>query len=145
MEREKKITVIIPVKAVSTRVPNKNTKKFANHSLTEIKIQQMIMLKKSCQSIGRIIVDTDSDEAVEIARRMGVEVRIRPEYYSGPTCQNYEYYEYLAASNNDCEVIMISQVTSPLVTTDSYINAVNLFIKYNFDSLVSFKRFKNFL
>ena len=58
------ITAIIPVRAGSQRVKNKNLKTFYDSNLLEIKIKQIKQL-----SVDRIIVNTDSQEAIQIAKK----------------------------------------------------------------------------
>lgn len=74
----KKILFIIPARAGSTRIKNKNLKKIKNNSLLKIKI-------KNCKStrLGEIIVSTDSQKIKKIAINNGAKVPIfRPKKYS---------------------------------------------------------------
>ena len=52
-----KLTAIIPVRAGSQRVKNKNLKPFAGTTLLEIKIETL----KKVQGIDEIIVSSDSE------------------------------------------------------------------------------------
>jgi CMP-N-acetylneuraminic acid synthetase len=62
----KKMTVIIPVRKGSVRVKDKNIRKFSSQSsLLQLKID---VLKKT-NNVGRIIVNSDSDEMIEIAKK----------------------------------------------------------------------------
>lgn len=60
-----KITAVIPVRKGSQRVPNKNLRAFADTTLLELKIQTLLQVPE----IDEIIVNTDSEEAVEIVNK----------------------------------------------------------------------------
>ena len=60
-----KITAVIPIRKGSQRVVGKNLRSFAGSNLLEIKIENL----KKVKSIDEIIVNTDSEEAIEIAKK----------------------------------------------------------------------------
>lgn len=71
-----KILAIIPARAGSKRIPNKNIKNFLGKPLISFTIKQAL----SCDLIDRVIVDTDSPKIAKIALRFGAEVLwLRPE------------------------------------------------------------------
>ena len=72
------IKAVIPVRAGSQRVKNKNIKPFAGTSLLEIKIKQL----KQIDLLDEIIVNTDSEEMLELARSLGVTPFKRDSYYA---------------------------------------------------------------
>lgn len=61
---------IIPVREGSQRVKNKNIKPFANSSLLEIKIRQMLRIKEQGY-IDEVIVNSDSLPMLELATKLG--------------------------------------------------------------------------
>jgi CMP-N-acetylneuraminic acid synthetase len=126
------ITIVIPCRAGSTRVKNKNFKPFADSNLLEIKVKQAIKLKIP------VVIDSDSDIAKNIATQYGVEFKKRPDFYASSECNNSQYYEYLGNSVST-EYIMILQPTAPLLEDDTlqtcYDTFCNNFTKY--DSLVT--------
>lgn len=102
------ITVVIPCRAGSTRVKNKNFRPFGDSNLLEIKVNQ-------AKSLGLpIVIDSDSDIAKEVALKNQILFHERPAYYASSKCNNSEYYEYLGNSVNT-EYIMILQPTAPLL------------------------------
>ena len=133
------LTAVIPVRAGSQRVKDKNFKPFADSNLLEIKINQIKQL-----SVNRIIVNTNSPEAIEIAKKHNVEFFERDPYYASSECSNSEYHEYLARVT-DAENLLIAQVTSPLIETQSYLNAIQQFFESSNDSVMSVQKFQNFL
>ena len=69
----RKITAVIPVRKGSIRVKNKNIKPFGNSSLLELKID----LLKQVVGIENIIVNSDSQEMLDIAERKNVNTFLR--------------------------------------------------------------------
>ena len=63
----KKITAVIPIRKGSQRVPNKNFKEFWNgKNLLELKIEML----KSIHLIDEIVVNTDSELAIQTAKEI---------------------------------------------------------------------------
>ena len=63
----KKLVAVIPVRAGSQRVKNKNFKSFAFKTLLQYKIEMVKELP-----VDDIIINTDSDYAIEIAKELGI-------------------------------------------------------------------------
>ena len=135
----KKITAVIPVRQGSQRVKNKNFKRFAGKSLLEHKID---MVKKL--PVDRIIVNTDSEYAISLAIKHGVEYHRRDPYYASSECTNSEHHEYLAKITPG-EHILVAQVTAPLILESTYIEALDIYNNVDCDSLMSVKPIKEFL
>ena len=68
-----KLVAVVPVRKGSQRVKNKNLKKFSDTNLLTFKIETLKKVKR----IDKIIVNTDSDEAVEIAKKLNVDFKKR--------------------------------------------------------------------
>jgi CMP-N-acetylneuraminic acid synthetase len=62
--KRKTITAIVPVRKGSQRVKNKNFKPFAGTNLLRIKLE----ILKQVKTIDKIVVSTDSDEAIKISK-----------------------------------------------------------------------------
>ena len=67
---DKSALAIIPARAGSKRIPNKNIKKFSGKPLIVHTIEHAL----AASYIDRVIVDTDSEEIAKIARENGAEV-----------------------------------------------------------------------
>ena len=74
----KKITAVIPVRQGSQRVKNKNFKEFAGKSLLEHKID---IVKKL--PVDNIIINTDSEYAISLAKENNVEFVLPQDTYDG--------------------------------------------------------------
>ena len=135
----KKITAVIPVRQGSQRVKNKNFKEFAGKSLLEHKID---IVKKL--PINYIIINTYSEYSISLAEKNNGKYHIREPYYASSECTNSEYHEYLAQVT-DAENILITQVTAPLISLDTYIEAIDIFNNVNCNSLMSIKKIKEYL
>lgn len=126
------ITAVIPCRAGSTRVKNKNFRPFSDSNLLEIKVKQALKLNLP------LIIDSDSEVAEQIAKQHNIIFVKRPEYYASSKCNNSEYYEYLAKSVNT-EFIMILQPTAPLLKDSTLFNCLEKFTNNitKYDSLVT--------
>ena len=136
------IKALIPVRSGSMRVKNKNIRPFAGSSLLEIKINQL----KRIKGIDGIVVNSNSEEMLKIAKNMGVETVKRDEYYaSNEVCMN-EVYKNMA-SNINCDLIIFTDVTNPLIEDGTIINCFNLYKTFNnkYDSLITVNLIKEFM
>lgn len=137
-----KIKVLIPVRAGSERVKNKNIKPFAGSNLLSIKIQQMNSIKE----IDGIIVNSNSDEMLNIAKELGAETVKRDEYYATSSVPMNEVYKNMA-ENCDCDVILFADATNPLVTTKTINNCIKSYFDNldKYDSLTTVNEIKQFM
>ena len=86
---------IVPVRAGSKRVPDKNIRPFAGKSLLQIKIEQL----KEAFDVQDIIVSTDCGVSAKIASDLGAIVIWRPSDLASDTISMSEVYKYLAESH----------------------------------------------
>jgi len=133
MSREK-ITVVVPVRKGSQRVKNKNFKPFADSNLLKVKLDVL----KQVDVIDEIVVNTDSDIAMEIADDCGVSKCVREDYYASSKCNNSEFFQNIA-ENTDTDYIIYSPCTAPLIKVDTYYDFINRFrnAKDRYDSLTT--------
>ncbi|MDC1174973.1 hypothetical protein OAT67_06245 [Bacteriovoracaceae bacterium] len=119
---KKGIVAIIPVKGNSDRVPKKNIRKFHNTSLIELKISQL--LEANC--FNEIVVSSEDESILQIAKDMGVTAHQRDPKYSTSDVPMSDVYSYLA-SEVDYENVAWVNVTNPLAEAEVYQNAVKAF------------------
>lgn len=138
------LTAIVPVRAGSRRLKNKNVAPFAGTNLLLNKITQL----KRVKEIDRIIVSSDSEMMLAMADEAGVLRHKRaPEYCDEKTKSFGEVVRHIAESV-DGEHILWATCTSPLVNPSHYKKAIEEYfiaIKSGYDSLVSFERIKRYL
>lgn len=135
-----KLTAIIPVRKGSQRVKNKNIKPFADSNLLKLKIEMI----KSLDKVDQIIVDSDSDDMLDIGIKCGVGIKKREDYYASSECTNSEYHEYLGKST-DSEDILIAQVTAPLISKETFEKCIDKYFNNNCDSLMTVQPVKSHL
>tara|TARA_B100000674_G_C37851538_1_gene920235 strand:+ start:328 stop:1008 length:681 start_codon:yes stop_codon:yes gene_type:complete len=137
-----KFTALIAVRKGSQRVKNKNIKPFCNSSLLEIKIKQAI----KCPLIDEVVVSSNCDYMLSIAKKYNVITHKRKEYYCSNTVPMNIVYEHLA-KNLKCDHIVYLHVTSPLLKDESLLKAIQEY-KNNicsYDSLASVEHFKKYI
>ena len=134
MTRKGEIVAIVPVRAGSQRVLQKSVRKFGDTNLLALKIETLRQVRK----IDRIVVTSDSDFILELARALGASTHKREKYYASDVCSGSEFFENLARSIDGTH-FLYSPPTSPLVRPESITKAINEYIKMDaaYDSLAS--------
>src|SRR5690606_20533728 len=130
------LSAIIPLKKHSIRVPNKNFRKFANTTLLDIKINNLLSLKL----IDNIIINSESDEVLDFVKNRyksnKIELVKRDEYYASSECSGSEFFKNIA-ENAKSEILIYSPITSPFLSNDTLVKAINIYLKEDYDSVVS--------
>jgi len=127
-----KVVAVVPVRAGSTRVPHKGIRPFGDTSLLEHKIE---CLKKT-NLIDQIIVSSDSEQVLEMAREAGAGTHLREGYYASSKCTGSEFFENLAKVVNS-DVLVYSPPTSPFVKPETVDTAVRKFYSEQCDSVAT--------
>ena len=134
---------LIAVRKGSQRIKNKNIKNFCGSSLLEIKVKQAMR----CNLIDEVVVSSDCNEMLDLAKKLGATVKIRPDYYCSHSVPMNEVYEHLAKSVN-CENIVYLHVTSPLLKDETLNASIENYYKSKkkgYDSLASVELIKKYL
>ena len=136
------IKALIPVRSGSTRVKNKNVRPFAGTTLLELKIRQMMRIKE----LDGVVVNSNDDEMLELARQCGAETIKRDEYLATSTVPINEVYEDIAR-HFDADVMVYSNCTNPLVLDTSISDAIKTYMNLDsrYDSLNTAHLIKEFL
>ncbi len=135
------IKALIPVRSGSKRVQNKNIRPFADSNLLEIKIKQL----QRIDNLDGIVVNSNDDKMLDIARTLGVDAVKRDEYYAGDNVTN-EMYKNIA-ENCPCDIIMYTNVTSPLISDETIKKCIDMYKHKDdsFDSINTANLVKEFL
>lgn len=137
----KKITAVVPIRKGSQRVVDKNLRPFAGSNLLAIKIENL----KRVRGIDEIIVNTDSEHAIEIAQEMGVSFHRREDYYASSKCTGSEFFEHLGQVT-DTDIFAYCPVTSPFIKIETMEAAISMFKEENeFDCLSTVSVIKEFM
>lgn len=133
------LVAIIPARGSSKGIKNKNIKNFYGKPL----ISYIIETATHVDKINRIIVSSESKEIIEISKDYGAETPfIRPKELANdgvPTLpvlkHAINYLEEKEGYNPDAVVLLYA--TSPLLKSETLSNAIEMFQKGGFDSLIS--------
>lgn len=141
------LTVFLPVRKGSQRVPHKNTRPFADFDggLLELKLRQLIEI----ENMDEIIVSTNDETCVAVAQKFDSHLKIdhRPDYLASSTTPLEDLIRYVGTLTQNDHVLW-THVTSPFFQTDHYQLAIKAYfeaLEAGFDSLMSVIPFKNFL
>ena len=136
-----KVIAMVPVRAGSTRVPNKNIRPFGDTSLLQLKLK----LLKEVDGIKQIIVSTDCQISAEIACKQGAKVKWRNKYYAGSDITNDLHWLHIAETTPG-DIVFFAQVCNPLLKVSSMQKGLNSFLNSDtHDSLNSVSAEKKFL
>jgi|TARA_B100001540_G_C15636067_1_gene564420 CMP-N-acetylneuraminic acid synthetase len=117
-----KLVAVVPVRKGSQRVKNKNLKKFSDTNLLTFKIETLKKVKR----IDNIVINTDSEEAIEIAKKLNVDYKIREDYFASSECTNSEFWSHIAEQTKS-EFIIFTNCTSPLIKVETYNEIIDSF------------------
>lgn len=109
-----KVLALIPARAGSKGVPNKNVRLLGGHSL----LAWSIAACHKATTINRIIVSTDSPDYAALAQKLGAEVPfLRPKEISGDHSTDYDFIvhalDWLAARDQEPDYVVHIRPTTP--------------------------------
>jgi N-acylneuraminate cytidylyltransferase len=137
-------TAIIPVRAGSRRLKNKNILPFADGNLLTYKISQ---LRKVC-SIDAIVVSSDSDEMLQMANDCGVKTHKQAAEYCDEQTQPFGAVVAHICENVEGDDIVWATCTSPLVEPQHYTDAIMKYknvLHCGCDSLMSVEEIRRYM
>lgn len=126
------VTICIPVRGGSRRIPRKNLLDINGETMLGRKIRQLL-------SVGRVVVGSDDDEMLEEAVKCGAETVRRKCTNEGPDSANAMIAEFMTLIE-PCETVMWCHCTNPLVSTETYRRALETYrekLAEQYDSLIS--------
>ena len=134
------ITAVVPTRSGSERVKSKNTRPFAEKSLLEYKLLTLLQLKKN-NVISDIVVNSDCEDSRRISEIYGVRFIERESGLASSDAPITSYWRDVLMNTNT-EHSMLCQCTSPLITYDTYVDAIQ---SYNGKSLIGVDRIKDYI
>ena len=138
-----KSVAIILARGGSKEIKNKNLKKINGKSLLEITILQ---IKKNLDI--DIFVSSDSNKILDEARKLRCHTIVRPKKLSGDNSSSEEALLHAIQEiekDIECDTIIFPQVTSPLRSFSDFPDALNMFVKNEYDSLFTSNEASDFL
>lgn len=136
------IKALVAVRSGSQRVKNKNIRPFAGSTLLDLKLEQL----KRIEMLDGIIVNSNDDTMLEIARNHGCEAVKREEFYASNSVSMSDVYRNMA-QHVDADDIAYINVTNPLLRDQTICDAIEAWynINYKYDSLNSAHLIKEFM
>lgn len=144
-----KISVFLPCRAGSERVPKKNTRTFAGveGGLLKIKLSQLV----SCREVDAVVLSTNDQEVIDIAEAMSdnkIIIDRRPEHLATSKTSTDDLVRYVPEVIAD-GVVLWTHVTSPFIDGSVYDKAIvqykDLLAKGTHDSLMSVTPLRTFI
>ena len=139
-----RVKALVAVRSGSMRVQNKNIRPFAGSSLLEVKLNQL----KRIPNLDGIVVNSNDDQMLEIAEKMGCETVKRDPYYASNEVSMSDVYENMA-QQMDTDIIAYINVTNPLLKDETIIAAIDKYKELaaagQYDSLNSANLIKEFM
>ena len=113
-EKEPSIVALIPARAGSKRVPNKNIRTLAGHPLVAYTISAALQ----SNIFSAVLVSTDSEQYADLAKYYGAEVPcLRPPEFAGDLSPDIEWLEFtlerLRQDGREYDSFSILRPTSP--------------------------------
>ncbi|MBN8048015.1 cytidyltransferase [Paraclostridium bifermentans] len=127
-----KILAVIPARAGSKGIPNKNIRLLNGKPLIYYSIKNALESKY----INEVIVSTDSKEVEIIAKQMGATVKWRDKNLSGDDV-TLDGVIHDASKSYKCDYIVTMQPTSPTLTVKTLDNAIEYAINNTLDTVIS--------
>lgn len=144
-----KISVFLPCRAGSERVPHKNTRTFAGieGGLLKIKLQQLV----ACNAVDSIVLSTNDEEVIQLAETVSSDkIRIdrRPEHLATSSTSTDDLVKYVPTIITEGAVLW-THVTSPFIDGKIYEEAIDAYKKAlskgDHDSLMSVTALRTFI
>lgn len=138
----KKVLALIPARSGSKGIPNKNIKLFNRRPL----IEWTIKLALKSKLIDKVVVSSDSLKILNISKKLGAEVILRPKNISGDKATTESAINHcIKYFKNDYEAIILLPPTSPLRKLNDIDNAIKFFYLNKLDSCFSGSKLTDFL
>lgn len=130
-----KVLVVIPARGGSKGVPEKNIKELGGKPLVAHAIECAIQ----SSSVSKIVLSTDDEKIATIGRQYDIDVLKRPAYLAEDNSNVVETVEHIIQEyDEDFDLIILLQPTSPLRTYSDLNNIVNLLIdRTEIDGIIS--------
>ena len=145
-DRSLKITAVVPIRKGSQRVKDKNLRPFAGITLLENKLNTLLNVPE----LDQIIVNTNSDEAIEIVKAKYADSKIRyqrrEEYYASSQCSGSDFFRHLGEVT-ETDIFVYTPCTSPFIKAETYSRCIKQYLESNesYDCLASVSSVKEFL
>lgn len=128
-----KVLAIIPARAGSKGIPNKNIRIIGGHPLIYYSIKNAL----SSSYITDVIISTDSDNVRIIGNQMGAKVKWRDESLCGDAVTLDAVIADAIPKNEKWDYVITMQPTSPTLRVETLDEAIKYAIEKDLDTLIS--------
>lgn len=129
----KKVLAILPVRGGSKGIPKKNIILFDDEPL----MCWSIRCAQASKYIDKIVVSSDSEEILDVARNAGACTIKRPEGISGDTATTEDTIRHVLWHYCDYDIVVLLQVTSPLREPKDIDSAIEKLVNSGYNSVFS--------
>ena len=138
-----KVSAIIPARAGSERIEDKNIHPFLGVTLIENKIKQLSL----CEHVDEIVVGTNDCRVKDICKNYDVILLNREDKFCDEQSSTVNEMIYDMVSRTEADVILWSHCTNPLINSEIYDKAILKFLSSepHYDSLLSVTKIQNHL
>ncbi|QOP44881.1 cytidylyltransferase domain-containing protein [Sulfurimonas paralvinellae] len=133
MLQKKTFLAIIPARSGSKRVPRKNILDLAGKPLIAWSIEAGLQ----STYIDKVIVTSDDETILEIAKEYGSDVLQRPQELASDTASSIETVIHTIENSDTYDFIVLLQPTSPLRTSKEIDEAIELLMTKKADAVIS--------
>lgn len=134
------ITAVIPAKLSSMRCRHKNVRPFNTSNLLDRKIRQL----KQIRRISYIVVCSESDYILDMAKQLGAITFKNDPEFSGDATSGSQLFERCAQITNT-PIMMYIHCVSPFISIKTINSVIDLFQNSNYDSILTSHNIKEFL
>lgn len=116
------IVALVTVRTGSVRVPNKSMRAFGDTTLLKLKLETLLKVK----GLDGIVVSSDGDDVLDVARSYGVTPHKRDAYYASADCSGSEFFHHLA-TQIEGDHFLYSPPTGPFVTAKTIEKVIEIY------------------
>jgi len=138
MIKDKKLLALIPARGGSKAIPDKNIKNLNGKPL----IAWTIEAARKSRYIDKVVVSTDDDEIMTIAKKYGSEAPFkRPKELASDNAKMMDVVihciKFFQNSGEEYDIIILLQPTAPLRSTYDIDRAIGYFVKKKAQAVIS--------
>ncbi len=129
----KTFLAVVPARGGSKRLPRKNILDLANKPLIAWSIEAGL----NSRYVDKVIVSSDDDEILNIAKTYNSEIIKRPASLANDTATSFDALKHTIENVETYDYIILLQPTSPLRSSQHIDEAIELLMSKNADAIIS--------
>lgn len=133
MYKDKTFLAIIPARGGSKRLPRKNILELSGKPLIVWSIEAGLQSKY----IDKVVVTSDDDAILQIAKKSGATPLQRPKELASDTATTFDALKHVIETLEQYDYVVLLQPTSPLRSVKHIDEAIELLYSKNADAVVS--------